>query len=218
MRRTISVLVLTIAFGWSRPAGVIAQGPEPDSNVPSPAVAEPAQDQKAPDQKPPAAVGEEATKPRRSFLPALGHNLVDDVKHIPRRNSLYWLAGGTALALAIHPEDGKINRRFLGNKTVDRLFTPGKYIGNTGVFAAGSIGTYIFGKAMDMPRIQHLGMDETEAMILSEGISEAAKLAFRRDRPIDPGGHQAKGYSLPSGHATLTFAAEIGRASCRERV
>src|SRR4051794_29189461 len=67
------------------------------------------------EQKPPAAVGEQGVKPTRGFVSALGHNLADDVKHIPRRNSLYWLAGGSALALAIHPEDGSINRRLLGS-------------------------------------------------------------------------------------------------------
>jgi membrane-associated phospholipid phosphatase len=160
------------------------------------------------EQKPPAAVGEEGVKPTRGFVSALGHNLVDDVKHIPRRNSLYWLAGGTALAFAVHPEDGKINRRLLGNGTVDTLFKPGKYIGNGAVFAGGSFATYLAGRWMAMPRLQHLGMDEIEGLILSEGISEAAKQVFRRQRPTQPGTlKQASGYSMPSGHATLTFAA-----------
>src|SRR5262245_28343139 len=165
------------------------------------------QPQQLDEQNQPTAVAEEGPKPRRPFFSALGHNLVDDLKHIPRRNSLHWGAGGTALALAVHPEDKKINGRLLGNKTADTFFTPGKYIGNGVIFAAGSLGTYAFGSLTNMPRIQHLGIDETEAMILSETISQAAKLAFRRSRPIDATGHQAKGYSLPSGHATLTFAA-----------
>src|SRR6476620_4775893 len=64
-----------------------------------------------PEQKPPAAVGEAGKKPTRGFAKALFYNLGDVVKHMPRRNSLYWLAGGGAVALLIHPEDGKINRR-----------------------------------------------------------------------------------------------------------
>jgi membrane-associated phospholipid phosphatase len=159
------------------------------------------------DQKPTVAAGEEATKPDRGFLSTLGHNLVDDVKHIPRRNSVYWLAAGGALALAIHPEDGKINRHLIGNPTVDNLFKPGKWIGNDFVFAAGSLGTYFAARAMNMPRAEHLGMDETEALILAAGISELEKEIVRRQRPTDPFGHRAVGYSFPSGHATLTFAA-----------
>ena len=157
---------------------------------------------------PPAAVGEEGTKPTRGFFSALGHNLVDDVKHLPRRNSAYWLAGGTALALAVHPQDGKINRHFLGSDTADAFFAPGKFIGNTGVILGASFGTYLAGRSMSMPRLQHLGMDEIEGAILAEGISEGAKQIFRRDRPFNPDGTQATGgYSLPSGHATLTFTA-----------
>jgi membrane-associated phospholipid phosphatase len=159
------------------------------------------------DQKPAVAASEEATKLNRGFLSALGHNLVDDVKHLPRRSSVYWLAGGGALALAIHPEDGKINRHLIGNPTVDTLFKPGKWIGNDFVFAAGSLGTYFAARAMNMPRAQHLGMDETEALILAAGISELEKEIVRRQRPTDPFGHRAVGYSFPSGHATLTFAA-----------
>ena len=191
MRRIPSVLAITVAL-WSLHI--------------SPAAAQTTA-QPADEQKPPAAVGAQGVKPTRGFVSSLGHNLVDDVKHIPRRNSLYWLAGGTALALAVHPEDGKINRRLLGNDTADTLFKPGKYMGNGAVIVGGSVATYLAGRWMGMPRVQHLGMDEIEGAILAQAISEAAKLTFRRDRPVHPGGKQASGYSLPSGHATLTFTA-----------
>lgn len=202
MRRVSSFLAAIITVGWFQVAPARAQIIEASQTVTQDADA-----LQTNGQNPPAAVGEAGTKPTRGFFSALGHSLVDDVTHIPRRNSAYWLAGGTALALAIHPEDGKINRRFLGSSTIDTLFKPGKFIGNGAVFVAGSLGTYVIGRALDMPRIQHLGMDETEALILSEGISEVAKIAIRRQRPIDPTGHQAAGYSMPSGHATVTFAA-----------
>src|SRR5437867_6876142 len=68
-----------------------------------------------PQQKPPAAVGEEGKKPVRSFPSALIHNLGDDVKHMPRKNSLDCLAGGSALALVVHPNDNKLNRRLEGS-------------------------------------------------------------------------------------------------------
>jgi membrane-associated phospholipid phosphatase len=182
-----------------------------ESSVPRSALAqgaaETAEQEPPADQKPPVAVGEEATKPTRGFLSSLGHNLVDDVKHYPRRSTAYWLAGGGALAFAIHSEDGEINRHLIGNPTVDTLFKPGKWIGNDGVFAAGSLGTYFFARAMNMPRVEHLGMDETEALILAAGISEVEKEIVRRKRPADPFGHSAAGFSFPSGHATLTFAA-----------
>jgi membrane-associated phospholipid phosphatase len=203
MRRIPAILAVAVAVLCIPAMPAAAQ-----TATDEPLVAQAAQTaQTSPEQKPPAAVGEEGKKPTRGFASALGHNLVDDVKHIPRRNSLYWLGGGTALAFAVHPEDGKINRRLLGNSTADTLFKPGKYIGNGAIIAGGSVATYMAGRWLHMPRVEHLGMDEIEGAILAQGISEAAKVTFRRDRPVHPGGAQAKGYSLPSGHATLTFTA-----------
>ena len=207
MRRVSLIPVLIIAAGAFAGAPATAQTATPDETPAQNGAQAADQGPPAADQGPPAAAGEEGTKPTRGFFSALGHNLVDDAKHVPRRNTVYWLAGGAALALAIHPEDGKINRRLVGNPTVDKLFKPGKWIGNDAVFAASSLGTYLVGRSMQMPRIEHLGMDETEALLLAAGMAETEKLIFRRSRPIDPTGHQSPGYSFPSGHATLTFAA-----------
>ena len=166
-------------------------------------------------QKPPAAVGEEGkkptgeedTKPTRGFVSALVHNLGDDVKHIPRRNSLYWLGGGAALALAVHPEDRKINARLV-NSSSDKLWVPGHIIGNTYLILGAAGATYIFGRSTDYHRTQHLGMDIIEASILSEGLVEGMKVIARRPRPTQVGGGtQSKTYSFPSGHAAITFAA-----------
>src|SRR5258706_13035837 len=66
-------------------------------------------------QQPPAAVGEEGKKPTRGFFSALGHNLADDVKHIPRLNSVYWMAGGAGLPYAVHPIDHTLNARLVGH-------------------------------------------------------------------------------------------------------
>jgi membrane-associated phospholipid phosphatase len=172
------------------------------------------QDQNSTDQKgPPAAVGEEgqkptgdeSAKPARGFFSALGHNLGDDLKHMPRTNSVYWLAGGGALALAVHPEDKKINAHLV-NQTTDRLWTPGHIIGSTPVILGAAGAAYFAGRAAKYPRLQHLGMDEIEATILAEAFTEGLKLAVRRDRPLQIDGKQSSTYSFPSGHAMLTFA------------
>jgi len=79
LRSPILALVLTCF-----PAAAFAQNPPAPPQDP---------------QKPTAAVGEEGKKPTRNFASALVHNLGDDVKHLPRQNSIYWLAGGGAAAL-----------------------------------------------------------------------------------------------------------------------
>jgi hypothetical protein len=58
-----------------------------------------------------------------------------------------------------------------------------------------------------MNRLQHLGMDEIEAAILTEGIVEGAKQIGRRDRPLNADGTKQSGFSFPSGHSATTFAA-----------
>src|SRR5919112_494129 len=67
--------------------------------------------------------------------------------------------------------------------------------------------TYIWGRTKTEPRVRHLGMDLIESTILAEGLTQLIKVAVRRHRPIHPDGGSNPGYSFPSGHATVTFAA-----------
>jgi hypothetical protein len=153
------------------------------------------------------AAGEEQTKPTRSFFPALVHNLGDDLKHIPRKNSLYWLGAGGALALVIHPEDNKLNRRLRGSETFDNIVSPGRYIGALPFLLGASTTTYIVGRASGHKRVQHIGLDLIEGTILAEGITQGIKAIVRRDRPLREDNTRAKGFAFPSGHAAGTFAA-----------
>lgn len=158
-------------------------------------------------QKPPAAVGEEPTKPTRNFASALVHNLGDDIKHLPRQNSVYWLAGGGALALAVHPLDDDVNKHFEGSGAADKFFKPGQVIGNTGVLLGAGAASYLIGRARKNDRAQHLGMDTIEAEILAAGLVFGLKETVRRPRPERAEATQATGFSFPSGHAASTFAA-----------
>jgi hypothetical protein len=200
-----SMVVVALSFLLTS-TSVFAQDPAP----PAPATQQPATqkppDPKDPGQKPPAAVGEEGTKPTRSFFPALIHNLGEDVKHLPRKNSAYFLVGGGALALAIHPEDNKINRRLEGSGAAETFFKPGKYIGQTGVLLGAGAAADLIGRGKHSSWLQHLGMDEIEAQILAGVIVLGLKESVRRDRPIRADGTRASGFSFPSGHAAATFA------------
>ena len=194
IRRLILSITVVAGLGITVPSRVMAQD---DS-------AQAAQSESQQDH--PAASGEEPAKPTRGFFSALGHNLGDDLKHVPRRNSVYWLAGGGALALAIHPADHSINAHLV-NKSSDALWVPGHVIGSTPVVLGGAFATYFAGRLTGTRWVQHLGMDEIEATALASAFSEGIKLAVRRQRPVQVDGNQSHTYSFPSGHATLTFAA-----------
>ena len=163
-----------------------------------------------PNETPPpqvAATGEEGKKPTLRFFPALGHGLVDDLKHLPRRNTAYWFAGGGALALAVHPKDQSINRHLAGSAVVNRFWVPAEYVGSAYILLGAAGATYVIGRATDSPRARHLGMDEIEGVILAGGLSSVMKIAVRRQRPVSTDGSVSRTFSFPSGHATLTFAA-----------
>ena len=199
MRIHCWIVVATVMAG-ALPSNVFGQSAAPSTEAIS--TQGPASENTT-DVQQPAAVGEEAAKPTRGFFSSLLHNLGDDFKHMPRRNSLYWLAGGGALALAVHPADQHINAHLLGE---DRLWTTGKYLGSTQVLLPAAFATYLIGRNTGSKRVQHLGMDEIEALLIAEGVAEGVKIAVRRQRPPELDGTQSRTYSFPSGHAALTFA------------
>jgi len=201
LRQRLMVTLVTVLV----PTVVLAQDPQSSPDDQKPAATQQESTQKKEDQ-PPAAVGEAQTKPTRGFFSALFHNLGDDVKHMPRMNSVYWLAGGAALAAAVHPEDHKVNARLVNSNT-NNLWIPGKVIGGMPTILGASFATCVIGRSEHMSRLQHLGMDEIEAAILSEGIVEGAKQIGRRDRPLRADGSKQSGFSFPSGHSATTFAA-----------
>jgi membrane-associated phospholipid phosphatase len=195
---------ILLVFSGAAWAQAPALGEQPAA-ADAPAVA--AEPQKATDdqgKKPPAAVGEEAAKPTRGFVSAYTHNLVDDVKHSPRQNSVYWLGAGVGLALLAHPADNDVNAHLVGKSNP---FVAGQFIGQTYTVLGASAAAYIYGRVTSSPRVQHLGMDELEALALAEGIVQGAKYIIRRDRPLNADGSPQSGYAMPSGHATVTFAA-----------
>jgi membrane-associated phospholipid phosphatase len=153
------------------------------------------------------AQAEEPAKPTRSFIPALFHNLGDDIKHIPRKNTLYWLGAGAAGALIIHPADDYINDHLSTSDTAKTVFRAGRYIGSFPVLIGTAATTYLVGKGRSSRRGQHLGMDLIESTLLAEGITQLIKVSVRRERPIQDNGTRASGFAFPSGHAAGTFAA-----------
>lgn len=183
-----------------------AQTSQPDAQVPQDVTAQvttPTPDPAPPPQQPATA---DEPKPTRNFFSALVHNLGNDVRHMPRRNNVYWLAGGAGAALAVHPADESINEWFI-NDTPGGMWKPGHIIGSTPVLLGSAAATYLVGRFTDNTKVEHLGMDGIEAALLAEGFTQAIKVIARRDRPEQVDGNQSTTFSFPSGHATITFAA-----------
>src|SRR5436190_19596327 len=71
-------------------------------------------------QQPPPPTGTPAVqagagKEEAGFFKSLVVNLGDDVKHMPRMNSLYWLACRSGLASAVQPADANLNQPLSGH-------------------------------------------------------------------------------------------------------
>ncbi len=140
--------------------------------------------------------------PEHTGVRALFKGLKDDIKHLPSRQNLYLAGIGGGLALGAHPFDQTVNVRLRNHyDAVNNIFAPAKYYGGTPEQMVLSIGTYVVGRAMDKPKMSHLGMDLLRAQIVTELLVEPIKLATRRERP-DGSNHQ----SFPSGHSAITFA------------
>ena len=163
----------------------------------APAPAKPAdpQEQKADAKEPPT--------PQHTGIRALFGDLGEDLRHLPAMQNVYIAAIGGGLAAAVHPADQTFNVRLQNSgATVDAVFAPGKYLGDTPAQIALSLGTYLVGRWRDQPKVAHLGMDLLQAQILTEMMVEPIKFSTNRLRP-DGSNHQ----SFPSGHAAITFAA-----------
>jgi len=152
------------------------------------------QEQKAEAKEPPT--------PAHTGLRALFGNLVEDVKHLPSVQNVYIAGVGGGLALAVHPWDQTFNEHLVSHyDVVNGIFAPGKYIGDTPVQVAFSLGTYAWGRAFSQPKVAHLGMDLIQAQLLTELLVQPIKFAVGRERP-----DHSNNQSFPSGHAAVTFA------------
>lgn len=149
----------------------------------------------APDTAPPT--------PPHTGVMAILDGVKDDITHLPSKPNLYIAAIGGGLAFGTHQVDHDVNVRVLNQyRTVNTIFAPAKYFGDTPEQAAFSIGTWVLGRLLDKPKLAHLGMDLLRAQAVTEIMVEPIKLATHRERP-DGSNRQ----SFPSGHAAVTFAA-----------
>ena len=183
---------------------VVASAPNDEQAQKAPTAGEQKpEEEKAKDQKPDAAEAKKPPTPPHTGVRALLDGLKEDAKNLPSRKNLYLAMIGGGLALGAHPMDATFNVHLRSHyDVVNTVFAPAKYYGNTPEQVGLSIGTYVFGRLTDKPKVSHLGMDLVRAQIITELLVEPLKLATHRQRP-DASDHM----SFPSGHSAVTFAA-----------
>ena len=125
---------------------------------------------------------------------------VRDVRNLPSRQTLGWLAIGTAAAIGAKPADSRFGRSLSTATQLTEPLEPGAFIGSTPFQLGLSAATYAFGRMSDSPRMTAVGADLFRAQLISQGLTMVAKQAVRRHRP------EGSGYAFPSGHTTVSFA------------
>src|SRR5262249_36450817 len=139
--------------------------------------------------------------PRHTGIKAMVKDLVEDVKHLPSTENLFWAGVGGGLALAVHPADDNVNEAMINSDFAHDFFKLGEVLGELGTLLGTSTAIYVVGRVQDKPKVSHVGMDLIQALAISEGITQALKYTTRRERPDGTGKN-----SFPSGHASGTFA------------
>jgi len=166
-----------------------------------------------------AALAEE-TKPERKPLapatplgpvdenpPKLFHQIGLDFKNVFTTKENLWILGaGAGASLLAHPfDDGIVNSRFnreaYEGGALDTSFESGKVLGGTLFQVGAAFTTYAIGKASSDPELTSLGRDLVRAQIVTQGLTQAVKLAVQRPRPDG-----SDSFSFPSGHSSSAFA------------
>ena len=124
------------------------------------------------------------------------------VRRLPSRANAAWLLGGAGASLAAHPSDKSVSRRLSSSENLDRLLSPGNRIGSAAVQFGAATALYSIGLLARSPCAGVVGADILRAQLLAEALTFAVKYTGRRERP-----DEGAGYSFPSGHTSVAFAA-----------
>lgn len=121
-----------------------------------------------------------------------------DFKHLPDQDTFWWLAGGGALAYALHPYDDDVNAKLARHPG---FWRPGQTLGASYFLVPASFLTWVVGRVADEPRVRHIGWDLLSTQVVTQVLTQTLKVAVGRTRPDGSDNH-----SFPSGHASATFA------------
>lgn len=141
-----------------------------------------------------------ALKPSRSVWRDLFLDTAGDLRRVPSRQTLGWLAIGAAAAAGTRPADSHVGRSLASARALEEPLEPGAVIGSTPLQVGLSAATYGIGRALGWPRMTEVGADLFRAEIVAQTLSMGLKESFRRRRP------EGSGFAFPSGHTTVSFA------------
>jgi membrane-associated phospholipid phosphatase len=169
-----------------------------------------------------------ATARAQDTAPPVRDSLIPDSR-LFLRSDLYVLSGFVGATVAMFPLDRGLARsvrraHLVDNRALNALEEMLNIAGGPGpVLAGGAL--YIIGRAADKPRVAHVALHATEAMVAGLAASGALKMLAGRARPYasaDTTPHDfgfGRGFrgerfqAFPSGHATVSFAAAAALTS-----
>lgn len=178
-----------------------------DSNAATPdepQAAAPAQQSRQVVQLPPEGP---APTPRHTGIKAMTKGLWTDVTNLPSRQNLFLVGVGAAGALATHPADNTVTPDLVSASWAHGVFVPGAYLGESYTLLAAAATVYTVGRARDLPKVSHVGMDLIRSVAIAEFMTQTLKFSVNRTRP------DGTARSFPSGHAadTMAFATALER-------
>jgi hypothetical protein len=111
--------------------------------------------------------------PEHTGIKAMLKDLVDDVKHLPSKENLFWSGVGGGLALAVHPADESVNQAMVNSDFAKAFFKPGEVLGELPTLLSSAATVYAVGRVKHKPKVSHMGMDLIESLANSEGLTQA---------------------------------------------
>ena len=144
--------------------------------------------------------GSTTVAPNPSVWRDLFGDTVSDVKSLPTKQTLGWLAIGAVAVAGTRPADAHVGLSLSGSTKLVEPLEAGAFIGSTPLQLGMSAATYAIGRTTNSPRMIAVGADLFRAELLAQGLTIGLKVAVRRQRP------EGSGYAFPSGHTTVSFA------------
>lgn len=125
---------------------------------------------------------------------------LNDFKRLPSNENLILAGVGGLAAASVRPMDAGVTQGLSSSRQMGELFSPGEMLGSAAVQMAAAVATQVVGHASGNRRVFALGSDLVRAQIVTQSLTLGIKLSVQRTRP------DGTQYSLPSGHASTTFA------------